>query len=503
MNAEEAVRFLPRGIGAKLFAGFLAGALPILVLAGLLLEAQARRGLERELNRRAASMAATVATAIPAETWQLLFALGPGEEESRTARYLRARLERVAAATGAVRVAIWDTTGAVRLDSATRLTIATPAPRARLLRAELRAAAAGEATSTPLYPDEAGRLVKLGLAPLSSFASEEAARAADGEGASLGARPWGVAVVELPATTLGVVAELRRTLALSGLAGILLVALAAWFLSGSLTRRIHRLAGAARAVERGDLEHRVPAFGTDEVGSLARALEAMRQAVQSREQHLRAMVGGVAHEIRNPLGGLMLNAEWLAQESELSPALAQRAARIVAEAGRLERVVSEFLSYARPERPAGERVALDELIPQTAAMARDTLAWEGTLTVDVPPGLTARSDGGHVRQILLNVLLNAMQAAGAAGRVALRAQRRSQDGSERVVVSVEDDGPGIPAHVRARMFEPFYTTRSQGAGLGLAIVRRLCELNEIELVVAESRWEGARLEFELPVAQKE
>jgi signal transduction histidine kinase len=483
------VRGIPRGIGAKLFTGFFLTAVPILLATGLLLEWQTRRALEAELGRRVESLTLAISTAIPGDTWQLLFALGPGEEESRIARHLRARLDQVERATGVERIAVWTLGGTLVLDTRAELPIGSPAPRAELLRSELLRVAEGRgAASTPLFRSEKGRWVKLGLAPLRA-AEGTATGPAAAAGEAAGEDPaqlLGVLVAEAPAESLGVVAAMRRTLALVGALGVVLMAIAAYAYAGALTRRIHRLARVARDVESGDLESVAGDFGRDEIGSLAGALDAMRQAVKLREQHLRAMLGGVSHEIRNPLGGLMLNAELLARDPALSAEERERARRILGEATHLERIVAEFLAYARPERPVRSEIALDTLVEECAGAARDSLRWPGELVV-ATGALSAWGDTGHVRQVLLNLMLNAMQAAGEAGRVRVR----TEQGNMGPCVSVEDSGPGIPPAERERIFEPFYTTRAQGAGLGLAIVKRLCELGGLAIDVGESAFGGA------------
>ncbi|MFH1143477.1 MAG: ATP-binding protein [Candidatus Eisenbacteria bacterium] len=518
------MRALPRGIGTKLFLVFSITALPTLVAAGLLLEWQARRALEAELGRRVEALAVAVATSIPEETWRFAFSLGPGEEESRTARHLRGRLDAVRVASGAERLAVWDLQGRVVVDSETLLPIGSMAPRAHLLTAELDQVRAGLTASTPLFQAVGGRRVKVGLAPIHAPAGDTGpARlpdaSASGGSVELRARglPLGVLVVEAPSQSLGVVRAMRGTLAAAGLAGLLLVLAGAFIVSRLIAGRIHRLAEIAGRMETGDLASTVPFLGRDEIGDLAKALEAMRGAVHVRERQLRAMLGGVAHEIRNPLGGLVLYAEMLSQAGELSPARAAHAQRILAEANRLEKVVADFLVFARPEPPEGERVNLVQALEESGENARAALLWRGALEIEASVE-AVWCDGGHLRQILLNLMRNAMQAAGPEGRVRVRAARSGDGGGSvagedggpearpitraaraaGVVIRIEDSGCGIAAEEVERVFEPFHSTRAQGAGLGLAIVRRLCELNGIGITVGRSSLGGALLLLAVP-----
>ena len=468
------MRLVPGGITSRLFLAFFATAVPLLLAAGLLLERQARGALEEELGRRVESLAVAVAASIPQESWQMLFSLGPGEEESRTARHLRSLLQAVGDGTGSERVTVWSLDGRVVLDAATPLLIGSPAPRAALLRDELNSVRAGRPASTPLFRAEAGHWVKIGLAPITAGQPRSA--------------PRGVLVIQAPSGTLAVVARMRATLLAVGLIALAVVVAAAFWVSRAATRRIRGLVAAAQRIGRGDLDFPVAAQGDDEIGVLADALESMRAGVQVRDRQLRAMVGGVAHEIRNPLGGLLLFAEMLAGDSGLAEEPRARAHRIVDETSRLERVVAEFLAFARPESPRGARVPLAPVLRESAEIAVGALRWSGRWEVVGDSDAEVWCDPDHLRQITLNLIQNGMQATGDdGGRVRLRIAVVA----EGVTLVIEDSGPGIAAAGREEIFEPFFTTRSAGAGLGLAIVKRLCDLNRVTVAVGSSELGGA------------
>jgi len=473
------VRPVVRGVGLTLFLAFSATALPVLVAAGLLLEWQARRALHAEFGLRVESIASAVSAAIPSPSWGMLLAMTPGEEETRTVRSLRQTLQRTAREFDAERIAVWTLDARLVLDTSVMLPIGSPAPRAPLVERELAAVREGRPASTPLFRSESGSRVKIGLAPI---------RTAEA--------PAGILLVSAASRTLGAIDSMRRTLVLAGLGGWVLVLLVALALARRLTARIGRLVRAADGIGRGDLESPIPALGGDELGFLAGSLDSMRGALQVREQQLRSMLGGVAHEIRNPLGGVTLFAEMLSRDATLTEDQRQRAQRILDEAIRLDRVVTDFLEYARPERPRRDEVDLRVAIAESAENARAGLTWTGELTI---PDETAdvRCDPDHLRQVLLNLTRNAMQAAGEEGEVRIRVRRHGGG----VEVAVEDSGPGIVAEVRERVFEPFYSGRAEGAGLGLSIVKRLCDLGELDLEVGESELGGALFRLRLPRAE--
>ena len=181
----------------------------------------------------------------------------------------------------------------------------------------------------------------------------------------------------------------------------------------------------------------------------------------------------------------MLYSEMLGRSEGLTPEQAGWAGRIVQEAQQLERVVAEFLDYARPGNPAPEALDARLALAEAAESAAGSIAWQGSLAVAGEARL--RCDPHHLRQVLTNILRNAMQAAGPGGTVRATAAGTAE-GAE---IRVEDSGPGVPVEDRERVFEPFFTTRAEGAGLGLAIVKRLCDLNAIRITIEASPLGGA------------
>ena len=482
------MRPVPKGMGSKLWLAFSAAALPILLLAGGVLEWQARGALERELASRVTSVAVSISSSIPTDTWRFLFSLLPGEEESRTARALGLRLETIASDVNAERISVWNTDGSVYLDTALQLPIGDPASRASLLVSEIKTVKSGQSANTPLFESESGRLVMIGLAPIIQTAGDRQGRLIREEPEP--EKVLGMIGVEVPSISLEAINKMRRSLFLILFGGLLLVMVVALGLARGLTSRISILVSAAQRIERGDLDAGVPTLGNDELGLLARVFDSMRGAVEIREKQLRAMVGGVAHEIRNPLGGLTLYAEMLSRDQELGERQRGKADKILAEAIRLERVVSDFLVYARPESPRRERVFLKPILDESVHVARARINWEGEATICVSAEEIS-CDPDHLRQICLNLILNAMQAAGADGRIALRSVA---DGA-RVSVEIEDSGFGISEEKLEEVFQPFYSEKADGAGLGLAITRRLCDLGGITLTVHRGSWGGALFRF--------
>jgi signal transduction histidine kinase len=183
------------------------------------------------------------------------------------------------------------------------------------------------------------------------------------------------------------------------------------------------------------------------------------------------MLAGIAHEVRNPLGGIELFAGILREELHDDPEKLLHVKKIEREVGHLKIVVNDFLEYARRPRPELRPTPLQPLCEELIDVcAADAERAQVTLAITPPPAdLVALADASQLRRALLNLVRNAIQATPAGGRVELTARA---DG-EFVRLSISDTGKGIPEAEREKIFQPFFTTKEKGTGLGLAFVREI------------------------------
>ncbi|MCP3903353.1 MAG: hypothetical protein GY715_06930 [Planctomycetes bacterium] len=221
------------------------------------------------------------------------------------------------------------------------------------------------------------------------------------------------------------------------------------------------------------------------------------------------MAAGIAHEIRNPLGAIRLNAQMLADDLREAPEQSQLCARIGNAVQSMDAIVRDVLMFAREMRTRPLVTTAPELVDRALADAEALLASAGVEPIreDAAGACRVEADAGLVIQAIGNVIRNSIEAMheveDTAGRLVIRTDRRRvrmPDGSRpvRVVITVEDSGPGIPAEVVERMFNPFFTTRATGTGLGLAIVHRIVDAHGGHVRVRDARLGGASVELCLP-----
>jgi two-component system sensor histidine kinase HydH len=215
------------------------------------------------------------------------------------------------------------------------------------------------------------------------------------------------------------------------------------------------------------------------------------------------VAAGIAHEVRNPLGVIRASAS-MVQEHFAPGDEAWRACQFVTEEiDRLNRLIARLLAFARPGELVAAPVEPGKLVDRALALADEELrAKDARVVRALDPALAElRADPDLLAQLLLGLLVNAAEAVAAGGRIELRARR---DGAH-AVFEVADDGPGIPPEHAARAFEPFYTTKSSGTGLGLAMAQRIAAAHDGTLEVVQgagagSGGAGACLRARLPLA---
>lgn len=214
------------------------------------------------------------------------------------------------------------------------------------------------------------------------------------------------------------------------------------------------------------------------------------------------MVGRIAHEIRNPLGSVELFASMLRQDLAGDPERQRYAEHISVAVQAMDRLLSNLLTYTKPHSPRLEWHAPEPLLRETLAMAAHATTRAGVdvrLRLDPAVGML-RCDAAQLKQVLLNLALNAVQAMSAGGTltVTLCRQPEGEDGRSVVRIGVADTGSGIEQVHLTRIFDPFFTTRDEGTGLGLAIVHAIVDAHHGRVEVESDPGRGSTFTVVLP-----
>ncbi|ACY19284.1 sensor histidine kinase [Haliangium ochraceum] len=318
--------------------------------------------------------------------------------------------------------------------------------------------------------------------------------------------------------------NLRMFALLLGIAAVLIgLAVTAW---ATLTLRpLKRLRMGARHIARGEYQRRIDENGPTEVADLAREFNVMGHAIEERERELvrseRLIAVGkmsavITHEVRNPLSSIGLNTELLTElvdegfaerEDELAEEARSLCAAITTEVDRLAAITEEYLQFARLPKPKLQVERVDQIARSLVDFEREQLALRGAeLCAELAAeDAAARVDDGQMRQALLNLVRNAADAVEAVGggRVTVATRSTRDDEGEWVEIRVSDTGAGIAPEVEPKLYEPFFSTKQGGTGLGLALTHQIIREHGGHLRVEAGPERGATFVIALPAIAPE
>lgn len=330
----------------------------------------------------------------------------------------------------------------------------------------------------------------------------------------------------------------RRTILFAGLAVLVLAATVALFVRGYVIHPVDELVRATDRLASGNLEARIPVRRTDEIGQLAASFNGMTASLKQARSELQGMnerleqqvedrttalksaqaqlvqsekmsslgklAASVAHEINNPLAGILTYAKLLIrmhEEGEMTEkvrATCVRNLRLVQrETERCSAIVRNLLDFARQRPPALKDLDVSTVVEEALSLLSHRLLMQNvSLEKALPPLPLVRADFGQLRQSIVNIALNACEAMTNGGqlRVATRAA------GTQIEVEVADTGPGIPPEHLSRILDPFFTTKEKGTGLGLSVVYGIIERHGGTLDVTSEVGKGTTVVIKLPVA---
>jgi signal transduction histidine kinase len=323
-----------------------------------------------------------------------------------------------------------------------------------------------------------------------------------------------VAVIEVAVSDGDLDQVLRNITLVSAL--LALGALGAVVLIGLLVARrtahdLEKLVEGSLAAARGDLDHRVPVRSKDEIGAVAAAFNFMMEDLKTSKDRLviaeriaawQEIARRLAHEIKNPLTPIQmamdtLKKSWKKQHPDFAEILEESTTTVLQEADRLKHIVSEFSDFARMPKPEFGRIDLNEVVRSATSLYLDAAPVEVKLT----PIPELDADKSQINQVVLNLVENARDAISKRSDGKITVSTRLGDGGDRAFLVVEDNGPGVPAEIKDKVFAPYFTTKHAkgGTGLGLAIVHRIVSDHGGRILVTDAKGGGARFTIELPL----
>jgi two-component system NtrC family sensor kinase len=305
------------------------------------------------------------------------------------------------------------------------------------------------------------------------------------------------------------IAHSRRVIMTSSILAVLAVSAMLWWLNHRLVELpVAALVEGTRRVSGGDLDGSIPFIGRHELGELAKAFnEMIRNLADTQRQLAQAdklasvgrLAAGIAHEINNPLTGVLSYASLLRKRMEHDPSACEDLDVIVRETVRCRGIIRGMLDFARPTAPAKKPMDLNEVVRRSVSVVMTQLALNQVeLSLDLASDLpTVYADANQIQQVLVNLLLNAADAIGAEGG-RIRATTKQGPASS-IEFLLEDNGRGIPPEDLPRIFEPFFTTKgNHGTGLGLAVSWGIVEAHGGALEVQSEPGHGTRFTLRLP-----
>jgi two-component system NtrC family sensor kinase len=334
------------------------------------------------------------------------------------------------------------------------------------------------------------------------------------------------------------VAALGRTTTLWSMFGVLMLAATVWwFVRGYVIRPVGEILAATERVAQGDLERSVRMRRTDEIGRLGASFNDMTASLQQARAELQQLpenlerqveerthalknaqaqliqsekmsslgklAASVAHEINNPLAGILTYAKLLIrlhEEGELTEKARESCTRnlrlVQRETERCSAIVRNLLDFARQRPPSLKELDVSAVVDEALSLLSHRLLMQGvTLQKDLPPMPLIKADFGQLRQSFVNIALNACEAMGKGG--SLTVASRVVGGT--IEVSMADTGPGIAPENLSHILDPFFTTKEKGTGLGLSVVYGIIDRHGGTLDVTSAVGQGTTVIVRLPV----
>jgi signal transduction histidine kinase len=303
-------------------------------------------------------------------------------------------------------------------------------------------------------------------------------------------------------------------LVISGLFfSIILIIGSLLFFRRTISEPLYKLREVALEVGKGNLDKKVDIKLRDEIGELGKAFnkmiddlkETQAQLIQAEKMGaLGQLAAGVAHEIKNPLAIIIQGIEFIRSSISSDKMLLDAVNRIKEATVRADKIVRDLLNFSKQTSVAFEEVDILNIINESISLIEYQLGPKNIKIIrDLPPSLPKiKGDITQLKQIFINIILNAVDAMPEGGTITIKAEEVEKEGNKYIRISVKDTGTGIPEEILQKVFDPFFTTKKKekSAGLGLSVTKGLVEKHGGNIEIKSKVGEGTTVIIELPVA---
>lgn len=302
--------------------------------------------------------------------------------------------------------------------------------------------------------------------------------------------------------------ELQKYTILVAIIAIIAASQLTFFFTYSIVRPIKKLSIACERVAKGDFDVKVEYKSKDEIGTLKDAFNTMVSKIKEYVENLEKinrltlvgeMSASLAHEIRNPLQGIKSCLQVIESDiKDKNDLLGELFSLVYLEINRIDKIISDLLSYARPSDPHFECISLEKIFKELLPFI-DSLTKRKRLKfkMDIEKGIKIYVDASHFKQIVINIISNSLKACRENDSIFIKAQKKDDE----VIIEIMDTGIGISKENLSKIFNPFFTTFNEGTGLGLCVVQTLVNQNKGKIWIKSEENRGTEVYISFPCAE--
>ena len=451
----------------------------------------AKRALDDEMGKRLIAIAKTSAAQL---NGKYISAFQPGSENLRIYQSYRDKLSAIRDASDARAIYAFDLEGKSLVDSREDFLIGTPYRTLDADQIHIDQATQGQAAASVGFHGKDDAFYKSAYAPVR-----------DDEGNIVA-----ILAVDASVLFLETLGQMSQNMMVIGVVSTFFAIVLSILFARSIVIPIKKLSQAAQQIQAGDFGTQVESRSSDEVGGLAETFNEMSIAVKERDhrlsrlaEELRQMSAGLAHEVRNPLNGMRIFLGLLKRRVTADPQATEMVEQVDGEIQSLNRIVTEFLDFARPVPLQLEAVNLSEVINAVIALLHTELHDNavGLHKVELGTLPTIDADAEQLKWAFTNLVKNAVQAMPKGGTLTISGEVSPAENVVRLEFA--DTGVGIPPEVVERVFDAFFTTKDTGTGLGLAIVKRVVENHSGTIECRSESEKGTTFVISLPIKMEQ